>query len=199
MNIIQTQSPPLASNSRIEASQLLKERLLKVFSTDFPLLLVQTWDTAGQEQYRAVTGIYYRGAAGAFVVYDIADRSTFEDIPSWLEELHQHTDEDIVMLLVGNKCDLHHARQVTIEEGQEFAKKNQMLFIETSAQDNVNINQAFDLVTQEIFKLVSSEKEEGEQDEIHVIDVQNIDLTSGNKNDASSSSSRGKNANCCVK
>ena len=66
----------------------------------------QIWDTAGQERYRAITNAYYRNAVGALLIYDISKRNTFENINRWYGELKEHADHNIVVLLVGNKCDL---------------------------------------------------------------------------------------------
>lgn len=81
----------------------------------------QIWDTAGQERYRAITSAYYRGAVGALVVYDITKKTSFDNAERWLSELREHADPDIVILLVGNKCDLRHIRAVSTEEGVSFA------------------------------------------------------------------------------
>merc|ERR1711907_532162 len=95
----------------------------------------QIWDTAGQERYRAITSAYYRGAVGALLVYDITKQSTFESVKTmWLDELKQNADANIIIMLVGNKKDLGHIRDVTTEEARNFAEKNQLSFIETSAQ-----------------------------------------------------------------
>lgn len=83
----------------------------------------QIWDTAGQERYRAITSAYYRGAVGALLVYDITKKQTFDNTERWLTELREHADEDIVILLVGNKSDLRHIRAVSTEEGSAFAGK----------------------------------------------------------------------------
>jgi Ras-related protein Rab-11A len=81
----------------------------------------QIWDTAGQERYRAITSAYYRGAYGAFIVYDIAKASSFENVDNWLKELREHASADIVIMLVGNKSDLRHVRAVTTEEARQYA------------------------------------------------------------------------------
>ena len=75
----------------------------------------QVWDTAGQERYRAITAAYYRGAIGALLVYDITKRESFENCERWLRELRAHADPSIVAMLVGNKCDLRHMKQVDVE------------------------------------------------------------------------------------
>lgn len=88
----------------------------------------QIWDTAGQERYRAITSAYYRGAVGALLVYDITKKQTFDNTERWLTELREHADDDIVILLVGNKSDLRHIRAVSTEEGAAFAGKRQCYY-----------------------------------------------------------------------
>lgn len=115
----------------------------------------QIWDTAGQERYRAVTSAYYRGAVGAMLVYDITKRQTFEHIPRWLEELKGHADNNIVIMLVGNKTDLGNLRAVPTDDATEFAEKEGLFFLETSALEAVNVESAFSTVLTEIYKIVS--------------------------------------------
>ncbi|KAJ1699611.1 hypothetical protein LUZ63_008123 [Rhynchospora breviuscula] len=115
----------------------------------------QIWDTAGQERYRAVTSAYYRGAVGALLVYDVTKRPTFEHIPRWLDELRAHADRNIVIMLVGNKIDLEDQRAITTEEAKEFAQKEGLFFLETSALQATNVETAFQTVLTEIFSIVS--------------------------------------------
>ncbi|VFQ97814.1 unnamed protein product [Cuscuta campestris] len=115
----------------------------------------QIWDTAGQERFRAVTSAYYRGAVGALLVYDISRRKTFDNVRRWLNELHTHSDMNVVTILVGNKCDLKDAREVSTEEGQALAEKENLFFTETSAFDNSNVYSAFERVVKEIYDILS--------------------------------------------
>ncbi|CAN6305358.1 unnamed protein product, partial [Urochloa humidicola] len=115
----------------------------------------QIWDTAGQERYRAVTSAYYRGALGALLVYDITKRQSFDHIPRWLEELRGHADKNIVIMLVGNKSDLEEERAVSTEDAKEFAEKENLFFLETSALQATNVENAFQTVLTEIFKIHS--------------------------------------------
>ncbi|KAG5529507.1 hypothetical protein RHGRI_030038 [Rhododendron griersonianum] len=115
----------------------------------------QIWDTAGQERYRAVTSAYYRGAVGAMLVYDITKRQTFEHIPRWLEELRAHADKNIVIILIGNKTDLENLRVVPTEDAKEFAEKEGLFFMETSALEATNVETAFVTVLTEIFNIVN--------------------------------------------
>ncbi|KAL0377369.1 UNVERIFIED_CONTAM: cytochrome [Sesamum radiatum] len=104
---------------------------------------LQIWDTAGQESFRSITRSYYRGAAGALLVYDITRRETFNHLASWLEDARQHANPNITILLVGNKSDLAHRRAVSKEEGEQFAKENGLLFLEASASTGQNVEEAF--------------------------------------------------------
>ncbi|XP_073058750.1 ras-related protein RABA5a-like [Primulina eburnea] len=115
----------------------------------------QIWDTAGQERFRAVTSAYYRGAVGALLVYDISRRQTFESIGRWLNELHTHSDMNVVTILVGNKSDLKDAREVKTAEGKSLAETQGLFFIETSALDSSNVSSAFQMVVKEIYNILS--------------------------------------------
>ncbi|MQM08617.1 hypothetical protein Taro_041477, partial [Colocasia esculenta] len=110
----------------------------------------EIWDTAGQERYAALAPLYYRGAAVAVVVYDITSPESFNKAQYWVKELQKHASPDIVMALVGNKADLHENRSVSVEDAVEYAEKNGMFFIETSAKTADNINQLFE-IAQDIF------------------------------------------------
>ncbi|CAD7685708.1 unnamed protein product [Nyctereutes procyonoides] len=110
---------------------------------DGKTIKAQIWDTAGQERYRAITSAYYRGAVGALLVYDIAKHLTYENVERWLKELRDHADSNIVIMLVGNKSDLRHLRAVPTDEARAFAEKNNLSFIETSALDSTNVEEAF--------------------------------------------------------
>ncbi|XP_044484357.1 ras-related protein Rab11A [Mangifera indica] len=125
----------------------------------------QIWDTAGQERYRAVTSAYYRGAVGAMLVYDITRRQSFDHIPRWLEELRSHADKNIVIILIGNKSDLEDQRAVPTEDAKEFAEKEGLFFLETSALQATNVETAFMTVLTEIYNIVNKKNltaEEGQ-------------------------------------
>merc|ERR1740130_844028 len=136
---------------------------------DKKTIKAQIWDTAGQERYRAITSAYYRGAVGALLVYDITQQKSFDSVKTmWLDELKQNADDNIVIMLVGNKKDLHHNRDVTTEDGRNFAQQNNLSFIETSAQqpdadkrklnadeESGNVTKAFEDILKEIFHYVS--------------------------------------------
>jgi len=129
------------------------------------VVTAQCWDTAGQERFRAVTSGYYRGAVGAMIVFDITSRVTFKNVTRWLNELREMADPDILIMMVGNKCDLEQQREVPSKEAESFAVANKISFLETSALNGQNVNQAFETLLHEIYNTVSKKKpllDEGE-------------------------------------
>ncbi|KAL1914664.1 uncharacterized protein VTP21DRAFT_8075 [Calcarisporiella thermophila] len=115
---------------------------------------VQVWDTAGQESFRSITRSYYRGAAGALLVYDITRRETFDHLIVWLAEARRYTHTSTAITLVGNMCDLAARRKVSREEGENFAREHGLKYIETSAKLNVNVEEAFISTAAEILAKV---------------------------------------------
>ncbi|KAL0001403.1 hypothetical protein SO802_015184 [Lithocarpus litseifolius] len=133
----------------------------RTLNVDTKVIKAQIWDTAGQERYRAITSAYYRGAVGALLVYDITRHATFENVDRWLKELRGHTDSNIVVMLVGNKSDLRHLVAVSTEEGKSYAEKESLYFMETSALEAVNVENAFAEVLTQIYHTVSKKQMEG--------------------------------------
>lgn len=128
----------------------------RVVTVEDKQLKLQIWDTAGQESFRSITRSYYRGAAGALLVYDVTRKDTFEHMLSWLEDAKAHSNSDMAIILVGNKADLEHRREVSKEEGENFAKENGLLFLETSAKDNLNVDSAFTKTAEKIYDKVKA-------------------------------------------
>ena len=117
------------------------------------LLPPQVWDTAGQERYRAITSAYYRGAVGAILVYDITKQKSYESVGRWMEEVREHATDQIVVMLVGNKCDLKHLQAVPKEEVETFAKEKKLLFAEASALDATNVEELFQETIEKVHKV----------------------------------------------
>ncbi|ESW17648.1 hypothetical protein PHAVU_007G257200 [Phaseolus vulgaris] len=127
----------------------------KTLIIDNKTVKAQIWDTAGQERYRAVTSAYYRGAVGAMLVYDMTKRQSFDNMAKWLEELRGHADKNIVVMLIGNKCDLGTLKAVPTEDAEEFAQRENLFFMETSALESTNVETAFLTILSEIYRLIS--------------------------------------------
>ncbi|KAH0983040.1 hypothetical protein GBA52_010217 [Prunus armeniaca] len=127
----------------------------KTMNVDGKTIKAQIWDTAGQERYRAITSAYYRGAVGALLVYDVTRGATFENVARWLKELRDHTDPNIVVMLLGNKSDLRHLVAVSKEDGKSFAERESLYFMETSALEATNVESAFTEVLTQIYRVVS--------------------------------------------
>ncbi|KAL1915650.1 uncharacterized protein VTP21DRAFT_6409 [Calcarisporiella thermophila] len=117
---------------------------------------LQIWDTAGQESFRSITRSYYRGAAGALLVYDITRRETFDHLTMWLEDARQHANVNTTIMLIGNKSDLEGKRAVTREEGERFAREHGLFFMETSAKTSANVEEAFVNTAADIYEKIKT-------------------------------------------
>eukprot|EP00469_Lotharella_globosa_P005857 CAMPEP_0167792476 /NCGR_PEP_ID=MMETSP0111_2-20121227/12582_1 /TAXON_ID=91324 /ORGANISM="Lotharella globosa, Strain CCCM811" /LENGTH=214 /DNA_ID=CAMNT_0007685399 /DNA_START=60 /DNA_END=704 /DNA_ORIENTATION=- len=129
----------------------------RMITIEKQLIKLQIWDTAGQESFRSITRSYYRGAAGALLVYDITRRDTFNHLTQWLKEARQNSShQDMVIMLIGNKKDLDMRRQVSYKEGEQFAQQNGLIFLETSAKTAANVNEAFCATARQIYKNIEN-------------------------------------------
>ena len=104
---------------------------------------IQIWDTAGQEAFRSITRTYYKNSTCAFIVYDITDKKSFDNVITWLNEVKDMCYKDILICLIGNKCDLEGKRVISFEDGKNLADQNNLLFYETSAKNGINIQECF--------------------------------------------------------
>ena len=125
---------------------------------------IQIWDTAGQERYRSITSSYYKGSHGCFIVYDITNETSFENVERWYEYVQREAGKNISIILVGNKCDLENERKISKEKGQEKAKNLKCAFFETSALSGVNISQIFEELTNNIYDSTGGNKNDEEFD-----------------------------------
>ncbi|XP_069322231.1 ras-related protein Rab-17 [Eulemur rufifrons] len=125
----------------------------KVVELGASSLKFEIWDTAGQEKYHSVCHLYFRGANAALLVYDVTRKDSFHKAQQWLRELEKefHPGE-VVVMLVGNKTDLSEEREVTFEEGKEFADRERLLFMETSAKLNHQVSEVFSAVARELLQ-----------------------------------------------
>jgi len=158
-------------------------RIIEVNSKKIKL---QIWDTAGQERFRAVTRSYYRGAAGALLVYDITRRGTYNHLTSWLTDARNLTNPNTVIMLIGNKNDLDDKREVTFEEASAFAQENGLVFLEASAKTGENVEQAFFKTAKTIFQNI----QEG-------VDLSDTGITKSGTENQSVTSSQKQGTTCC--
>uniref|UniRef100_A0A8C0HB92 Uncharacterized protein n=1 Tax=Chelonoidis abingdonii TaxID=106734 RepID=A0A8C0HB92_CHEAB len=115
----------------------------RMINIDSKQIKLQIWHTAGQESFRTITRSYYRGAAGALLVYDITRWETFNHLTSWLEDAWQHSSSSMVIMLIGNKSDLESRRDVQKAGGEVFTRVHGLVFMETSAKTSTNVEEAF--------------------------------------------------------
>ena len=116
----------------------------KLIQIEDKIVKIQIWDTAGQEKYRAIMPSYYRNCSGILIIFDITNEQSFDNVSKWYDEVLKNcgTDKDYKTMLIGNKSDLNDKRIISYSTARTFANKNRMLYIETSALNSVNINDA---------------------------------------------------------
>ncbi|KAM7386917.1 hypothetical protein PAMA_009508 [Pampus argenteus] len=122
----------------------------KVLNIDGLKVKLQIWDTAGQERFRSVTHAYYRDAHALLLLYDVTNKTSFDNIQAWLTEIHEYAQQDVVLMLLGNKADATHERVVKREDGERLAKEFGVPFMETSARSGLNVELAFTAVAKEL-------------------------------------------------
>ncbi|XP_072299393.1 ras-related protein Rab-26-like [Eucyclogobius newberryi] len=122
----------------------------KVMDIDGVKVKLQIWDTAGQERFRSVTHAYYRDAHALLLLYDVTNQASFDNIRAWLSEIHEYAQQDVVLMLLGNKADSTHERVVKREDGERLAKEFGVPFMETSARSGLNVELAFTAVAKEL-------------------------------------------------
>eukprot|EP01097_Dermamoeba_algensis_P006748 TRINITY_DN420_c0_g1_i7.p1 TRINITY_DN420_c0_g1~~TRINITY_DN420_c0_g1_i7.p1 ORF type:complete len:242 (-),score=32.40 TRINITY_DN420_c0_g1_i7:167-892(-) len=150
---------------------------IRTIELDGKKIKLQIWDTAGQERFRTITTAYYRGAMGILLVYDVTDEKSFGNIRNWIRNIEQHATSDVNKILIGNKCDmvdkkvfstlillkcltclseflcfLSFPQVVDTERGQALANEFGIKFLETSAKNNINVEEAFFTLARDIKK-----------------------------------------------
>lgn len=153
---------------------------MKTIFLDGKKIKLQIWDTAGQERFRTITQSYYRSANGVIIVYDISKRSTFLNLQRWIEEVRRYTGSNVLLILVGNKCDLESEREVQLSEAEEMRDyvPEIMYVLETSAKENKNIDDIFICLAAELKKrhdqMASVENNDDEDEPVNLSESETV-------------------------
>ncbi|XP_067673030.1 ras-related protein Rab-37-like isoform X4 [Haliotis asinina] len=122
----------------------------KVVDVEGTKVKLQIWDTAGQERFRSITRAYYRDANALLLLYDVTNKASFDNIRAWLAEINEYAQEDVVIMLLGNKADIAGERVIRREDGERLAKEYGVAFMETSAKTGMNVELAFMAVARDL-------------------------------------------------
>ena len=120
---------------------------------------IQIWDTAGHERFRTITTSYYRGAHGIVTVFDLTDRDSFDHIEKWLDEINKYAKENVMRFLIGNKSDLVDQRKVAYEEARALSSRLNIYYVETSAKNNINVSDFFQIAAKNYLNKYDFKKE----------------------------------------
>ena len=123
---------------------------LKTIELNGDEITLKLFDTAGQEKYRSLSFNLIKSADGIFLMYDITNRKTFEEMDGWIKSIKESKESDFPIILIGNKCDLEKERIVKKKEGEKLAKNQGFLFRETSCKDNINIEESVEILVKRI-------------------------------------------------
>ena len=121
-------------------------------------LKIKIWDTTGQERFRSISTQYIKNCLGILLVYAVNNKESFNNIISWMNEIEEKKcNENVPIVLVGNKIDLKDEREVSYEEGDNFAKKFNLKFFECSAKEGINVNEAFQYLINSVVEIYKDE------------------------------------------
>ena len=155
------------------------------------------WDTSGQEKFNSIISSYYRDVGVIIIVFDLTNYNSFLNLRNWIETISVYESNDIVKVIVGNKCDLEKEKKVNFNEAIDFCKKNNAIYIETSAKENINIDKIFNNVVEIIdVKVMNNEPLNKNIKVINNFDI--IDELRNNQNNQMNNKSKKKTPSCCV-
>jgi small GTP-binding protein len=135
-------------DSRVTIGCELRTKILEINNKKIKL---QMWDTAGQEKYRYINKVYYRGACGVIITYDCTNENSFNNIKYWIEEIKANADNNICKVIAGTKCDLVN-KTVDIQKAEELGRELGVKVFETSSKNDVNVDETFQQLASEILE-----------------------------------------------
>lgn len=147
---------------------------------------MQIWDTAGQERFKTITQTYYKGASGIVLAYSCIDKDSFTNIDTWMKQIKGQASDDVSLLLVGTKCDMPN-KAVSFDEGKALADSYGIKFFETSAKNDINVNDALITIAKDI-----KDKIESKEKPNNLGNNNSNNVTLGNKNE-----NKPNNGGCC--
>ena len=119
---------------------------------DKEVVIAKIWDTAGQEKFRTITKSFYKQADGILLVFDLTDRESFDKLHSWVTNIYETAEANVVKFLVGNKLDLTESRVVDREEAMKVASEYDMKYFETSAKHKIAVSEVFAELIEDVCK-----------------------------------------------
>nr|GFB53199.1 Ras-related protein RABE1c [Tanacetum cinerariifolium] len=142
---------------------------IRTVELDGKRIKLQIWDTAGQECFRTITTAYYRGAMGILLVYNVTNKSSFNNIRNWIHNIEQHASDNVNKILVGNKADMDESKRVVpTAKGQALADEDGITFFETSANTNLNVEEVFFSIAKDIKQRLSDTNTKAEPSTIKI-------------------------------
>ena len=126
--------------------------LIRTLKVNDKTVKLQMWDTAGQERFRTITTAYYRGADAILLVFDVTLQSSFDNLPTWLSEIREYCGAEADIILIGNKVDKTNTRVISKKEAQRFANLLNVKYIETSAKEDINVENIFTVCAMEYLR-----------------------------------------------
>ena len=147
----------------------------KKIQTNGKLIELQIWDTAGQDQFSALTRMYYQDTHGVILTYDITSSKSFERVKFWLNDIETNGNKTEQKILIGNKQDLEEERQVSMIDAKIFAEENKLKWLECSAKSGKGINDIFEILANQIIDQYNSNSR------IRTLDSRNTCIYIGDK------------------
>ena len=114
------------------------------------VIILNLWDTAGQERFKSLIPSYIKDAAVAIVIFDITSRQSFQSVEKWIEDAWNLREDDVLLVLAGNKTDRVDQRQVSTQEAESYAESKGLMYFEVSAKEGINITEMFNEVAKKL-------------------------------------------------